>query len=65
MAGGPFDAVLADLTRLQIRRLREGSPTSRQLRKARGQLESLIGKAPPERLRPLFQTLLELENEAP
>lgn len=55
---GPFDNLLADLCRLQIRRLREGSPTPRQLRKARGQLESLIGKAPPERLRPLFALVL-------
>ncbi len=62
---GPYDEVLADLCRIQIARLREASPTPRQLRKARRQLESLVGKAPPERLQPLFQTLLELENEAP
>ena len=58
---GPFDAVLADLCRVQIRRLRE-QPTTRQLRKARTDLERLIGRAPMSRLTPLFQKLRELES---
>ena len=60
---GPYDGLLADLCRLQIRRLREGSPTPRQLRKARGQLQALIGRAPMSRLTPLFLKLRQLEDE--
>ena len=58
---GPYAAVLADLCRVQIRRLRQ-QPTPRQLRKARSSLEGMIGKAPMSRLRPLFKTLRQLED---
>ena len=59
---GPYDDVLADLCRLQIRRLRE-SPTPGQLKKARARLDSLLGKVPIARLSPLFSKLRELEHE--
>ena len=61
---GPYDAVLADLCRVQIRRLCQ-QPTGAQLRKCRTDLESMIGKAPMSRLTPLFQKLRQLESEVP
>ena len=61
---GPYDATLAAMCRLQIRRLRQ-QPTPRQLRKARTDLERLIGRAPMSRLTPLFQKLRQLESEVP
>ena len=60
---GPYDDVLADLCRVQIRRLRE-QPTAAQLRKARSSLESMIDKVPMARLSPLFLKLRYLESEA-
>ena len=59
---GPYAGVLRDLERLQARRA-ASVPTPRQLRKCRAELTGLIGRAPPGRLRPLFQKLLELESE--
>ncbi|WP_460027146.1 hypothetical protein [Methyloparacoccus murrellii] len=59
---GPFDDVLADLCRLQIKRLRE-QPTPGQLRKCRARLGALVGVAPPRRLAPLFQRLRRLEDD--
>lgn len=58
---GPFDRLLRDLGRVQARRA-ASLPTPRQLRKARTDLESMIGKAPMSRLRPLFKTLRQLED---
>ena len=59
---GPFDRLLHDLSRVQARRAAL-LPTPRQLRKARADLESMIGKAPMSRLTPLFQTLRQLESD--